>query len=299
MTGFAHESLGTFQSIPKELWTPIGMLAAGLLSAGIAFIGVLIQNISASCRHRRELEHDGTERKLEREGELKKLVYLDAVQELTALSTKIVATAATGQEANEKEKEKEELSNSLGKINRLYAIANIETVRAVERATRTLMHAAVKIARAKMAILIFENKVNEFEKVFNIAVEQCDIRAKKLASPDALSDEEKKTISAELERFQGTVKEVGEDLIKFKSKVAQRKVDLFSLSTKSSQEAVPHVWQAVIEIRRELGFPIDQENLLAVASESSDELLKASEEFLAEVKEKMDPVHLIKPTSAV
>jgi hypothetical protein len=55
MTGFAGQLIDTLQTFPKELWTPIGMLAAGLLSAGIAFIGVVLQNWAAARRHRREL----------------------------------------------------------------------------------------------------------------------------------------------------------------------------------------------------------------------------------------------------
>src|SRR5580765_4258847 len=56
------------------------------LSALIAIVVVTLQNRSASQRNVRELQHDAEQRRLEREAELRKLVYLEALQEFAQVS---------------------------------------------------------------------------------------------------------------------------------------------------------------------------------------------------------------------
>lgn len=270
----------------------MGMLAAGLLSAGIAFIGVVLQNISASRRHLRDLEHDANQRKLEREAELRKLIYLDAVENLTMLSAKVLGLVSIKQT----DQKDDDLARRLGLITRLYAIAEIETVRLVERATRAIVNAAFYIARLNMAIMAFERKVDELKRLFELAVEQRDNRSKQLAASGLGSEDQQKLI-AERDQFQERVVNLAEDLEKRLSQLLAHKVDLFSATASKSNDVNPHVWRAVIAIRRELGFPIDEGEFLALASESSGEIMRAAEKFFTEIKNDLEAKSKQKPIS--
>lgn len=78
--------LDSLSSIPKELWTPIGTLAAGIFTAIVAFTAVVLQNNAAGRRHIRELEHDASQRELERASEPRKIVYLGALESIAQSS---------------------------------------------------------------------------------------------------------------------------------------------------------------------------------------------------------------------
>src|SRR5258708_2161295 len=121
----------TLSLIPKELWTPIGTLGAGIFTAIVAFTAVMLQNRSAERRHQREIANDAKQRMLEREAELRKLVYIDAVEQLSALLVRLTILA----KMDITDDDMDSLSRGLASINRLYAIAEIDTVRAVQKAS--------------------------------------------------------------------------------------------------------------------------------------------------------------------
>ena len=50
--------LDTLNALPKELWTPLGVVAAGLLGALIAIAGVMLQNHGASRNWRTTANSD-------------------------------------------------------------------------------------------------------------------------------------------------------------------------------------------------------------------------------------------------
>jgi len=273
--------LDFLSSIPKELWTPIGTLAAGIFTAVVAFTAVMLQNSAAARRHRRELEHDANQRSLERASELRKIVYLDALDSLSRMTSLITDMWNVNiSETALNESLGAEVKTATG---RLYAIAGIETIRAlddVNRAALELVQAILPIRLSFGGVRQLQDRVKSF---FERAATQRDEVVAALSDKE-LSDEKRAALEAERARLQAVVEKSATKFLELQRGSVNSSLDVQMLGIEKARKFHRAVWRVTLAIREELGFPIDQK----VFGDVMEAFLESSLETLRSVAKTME-----------
>lgn len=105
--------------IPDVVWS-------GIVASIITVLGVLVTNAGLSKRHRQQLAHSASESKVKREMELRRDIYMPAIE------ATVIATSAIGSMTNpatSHDDVNEKYADAAAKIGKASAIAKPETVR--------------------------------------------------------------------------------------------------------------------------------------------------------------------------
>ncbi len=264
--------LDTLNALPKELWTPLGMLAAGLLSALIAFIGVMLQNHSASERHKRELTHDTEQRRLEREAELRKLVYLEALQEFAQSSRIIRALVHAATSMDQVVDQAQQVGSSGWK---LYGIAGMDTIRALTAANSEAMKAVARLAPVRMKYEVAKSTLERYGKIL----------LEKASATTPKENEEVQSKDGE-NKWKGLLLQY----VDRQKKMGASTIDMLLLGQNAVAKYEREVWRVIIEIRKEIGFAVDEEAFLGVMKASAEEQHQAVDSVAAEVRQFIDDI---------
>lgn len=248
--------LDLFRSIPKELWTPLGTLAAGIFTAAIAFTAVLIQNAAAGRRHRRELEHDARQRELEGASELRKIVYLEVLDSLA--QTSALFTDLWNLNVPESDIQTALSQKLKAASNRLYAVAGMETIRAMDEVSRAALETVRAVFPIRLSYAAVKNSDERVTRFFERAVKRRDELLDALAEDKELTTEKRTTLEAERERMQGIVDRSCARLIEVHGQRVSSLLDVQLLGQDKAKDLQRALWRVTLSLRRELGFPIDE-----------------------------------------
>ena len=279
MSGFASQALSSLQSIPKELWTPIGTLLAGVFTAVVAFVAVAMQNRSAERRHKQQLEHDSNERSIERLATLRRTVYLDSVEALMARAAAYMDL--WGFDLDWKAFKKK-IQKSDGPIARVYVLADLSTIKALQEASTTAMAVmphALSVQLAFMKVKETRDVMMEFQERL---VKKRSALTEKLQN-NLLDDGERKNLEKEKENLSQSLKDLTEDIVdglkrdmEFSAKALLRGHELL-------REHFSATANSIVEMRRELGQESDQAAMMKYWDESLIESRKQLEALSQEI----------------
>jgi hypothetical protein len=212
--------------------------------------------MAAGRRHREELKHDATQRELERASELRKIVYLDALDTLAQSS--VLMSDVWNMRISEGElleSTKEKLKTASG---RLLAVADLDTIRAldeVNRAALEMMQTNVSLRISHTGVKQSEGRMTDF---FERAVKQRNEIAAKIANSKDLDEEQIKALKEEHGRLQALVSKSADGLLNTNLKRLNAALDIQMLGVERMAKFDQAMRRLTLAIRKELGFKIDE-----------------------------------------
>jgi hypothetical protein len=278
--------LDSLSSIPKELWTPLGTLAAGIFTAFVAFTAVVLQNMAAGRRHRQELRHDAIQRELERASELRKIVYLDALDSLaqsSALMSDVWNMNISEEELSDSVKQKLKIVSG-----RLSAVANLDTIRALDEVNRAGLEMVKTVASLRISHASVKQSEGRLKDFFEKAVKQRNEAAAKIADSKDLAEEQRKALEEEHGRLQTLA---GEGAAKLLDAVLHRLNAVLEIQMLGVERKVKFdraMWRLTLAIRQELGFKIDEKAFSELMENSAQHTADTFRAITKEVRAGME-----------
>ncbi|UJH77385.1 hypothetical protein L0U95_22150 (plasmid) [Burkholderia cenocepacia] len=129
--------------IPNVVWS-------GIVASLITVLGVLVTNAGLSKRHRQQLAHSASESKVEREMELRRDIYMPAIE------ATVIATSAIGGLSNpvtSQDDVTEKYADAAAKLGKASAIASPETVRTLGTLTERMRVLYTKLLICRQPIM--------------------------------------------------------------------------------------------------------------------------------------------------
>lgn len=273
--------LAGLAKIPRELWTPLGVVAAGAFTAIVAFIGVMLQNRSAERRHRRELDHYAEQQRLEREAELRKITYLEAATDLARYRTVLRETANPRIPLESLALQLKELQGSSSK---LYLIAGPEIVRALSEANRVATEIAAELAPVRFHYEIYKASSEGVQKIIIDANSEIDSIDQQLQSKE-MPGESRKELELRRETLRSRIISIGEKRLDRLNSEFKLVTDMLLLGHKKGVRYDQAFWKVIVAIRKELGFPIvDESEFLKVLNEEAGSAGASMEAVMSEME---------------
>jgi len=254
------------------LWTPLGTLFAGIFTATVAFLVVRLQNRSAARRHRAELEHDKQQRNLERLAEMRKLVYLQALEDLGAFGS--VLTDLWNIDAPV-DALRQRLEKYRGSMSRLSGIASIDTIKALNNADTKAMEIMPSALSVRLAAASLKSSTDRIRMFFEDSASQHTDITKRLKEDSALNVQQRKKLEEERDRLLRAVEKAGKMTLDNLSSDAMFQLEFAVTGQKRIKEYNRAMSRVVVEIRKELGFEIDESAFLAFTDAAAEEQHKA------------------------
>jgi Rad3-related DNA helicase len=218
---------------------------------------------------------------LEREAELRKLVYLDTLQQLADIATiirKIVATATPLDEITTQAKE-------IGSSGwRLYGMAGLETIRALDAANREALKATMRLLPVRVHYEVLKVGVEASENSIKEAVAERE-RLKERISAPGVSEEERSKLEVKSEELRLRLIKDGQALIGRRKTLFDFSLQLLDLGQEVVGKYEQEVWRVTLAIRKELGFALDEESFLTLMKASSEEIQRSTQAITAELRE--------------
>lgn len=263
--------LNIYRQVPHELWVPLAAILAAVFTAAVAFTGVVLTNRSAQKRHLSDLEHDEKSRQLERKSELRKLVYFEALGDLGMIS----ATLSNIWDVDKPLSiEQGMLSKAYGSSFRLFAIAEMETIRALAAASQIAGEIAIKTIPIRIAHEKLKAVQQRVQSFFDRAVEHRDRVVAQLANDATIGTDKRKELEEERDRLNGLVEKSGKGLLDVMRSLANNKIEILLLGAELKTKFDRELQAVILAIRVELQFPLDAAQFSKVMGSSSDQTLQ-------------------------
>jgi hypothetical protein len=147
VTAFSGSVIQAASTLPNEVW----MLLSALVSGGIAVLAVALQN-----------KHDANQRALERASELRKTIYLDALDYLGGLGS--LMNDFWNLRISE-----EDIKAKIGELKsqseRLHAVAGLDMIRALDEMWRAVLDVVAMVTpvrRSHRTIVLLDSVLTEY-----------------------------------------------------------------------------------------------------------------------------------------
>jgi uncharacterized DUF497 family protein len=281
--------INIYRQVPHELWVPLTAILAAVFTATVAFTGVVLTNRSAQKRHLSDLEHDEKSRQLERKSELRKLVYLEALADLGTISATLSSLWDFDKPLSF---EQGMLSKAYGSSFRLFAIAEMETIRALAAASQIAGEIAIRTIPMRVAYEKRKALQQQVQSYFNRAVEHRDRVVAQLANDATIGPEKRKELEEERDRLNGLVEKSGKELLAVFRSFANNKIEILLLGAELKTKFDRELQAVILAIRAELQFPLDAAEFSTVMTSSSDQELQlmrtASDSLRAQLDDLFD-----------
>jgi hypothetical protein len=238
----------------------------------IAFLAVWLQNRSAARRHRAELEHDKQQRNLERLAEMRKLVYLQALEDLGAFGSVLTDLWNVDVPASDLRLRMEKYKSSMA---RLSGIASIETIKALNNADSKAVELMPWTFSVRLAADSCKSTSDRIRNVFEDSIRQRADITKRLKEDSALNVQQRKELEEERDRLLNVVEKTGKMTLDALSSDATFQLEFAVTGQKRIKEYNRAMSRVVVEIRKELGFEIDESAFLAFTDAAAEEQHKA------------------------
>ncbi len=132
-----------FSRIPDVVWS-------GIVASVITVTGVLITNFGLSTRHRQQLAHTEHESTVKREMELRRDIYMPAIEATVVAMT---AIGSLSNPATSHDDVSEKFGDAAAKIGKASAIAKPETVRTLGKLISSIRTLYIKVLVVRQPIL--------------------------------------------------------------------------------------------------------------------------------------------------
>lgn len=179
--------LSSIEKIPATFW-------GVLIGAGLSLGGVVISNRANSKRLERQLEHDRLIKKLDREYQARKEIFLDAAE---AISIALRSLANFANVNLPQQNLMKDFTSKAAVLSKVFVIGSPKTMRALSAVNLSLSAAVVDLTEKRMplvnehAVLLIEEKsykdaqvdfegIIELQKQFNIQGKNDDMEWKRL-----------------------------------------------------------------------------------------------------------------------
>jgi hypothetical protein len=257
-------------AVPKELWTALGYLAAALLGGGMTFLAVVLQNRNENKRHEASIAHEAKEKQIEREGALRKEIYLEAV----ATIAKQVEVLWMLMDPNMKEQELKAKQERFGQdIGRVNIVGSLQTIEAL-LATQRFFGETLFLAHLKRRTWI-----NTYNRLRRIPLSM----GKFLSDLADAAAGGKELLDAALARAEKESKELQEDAISLLETVTE----FMDFVSQRAEELQRLASIATAHLRKELGISIDEEAFSRVIEEHNRLARKALRQQMEAVLEEI------------
>lgn len=256
-----------------------GGFISGIIGAGIALYGTKLQNEANSKRQKElldeqsnqqkeRLEHEAKQRKLEREMIMRRDIYLDGIEAVGNMQQFLMAFSNINQTTEARESVLTDIAPALNKV---AVIANLDTIEALNKInvfyTRNLTALIEKRMEIDNNIQYKNNLENSIQTLFQRNQQLINF----LNPPNNLTVVQIGLINSE---HQNNYKEINnnQDIIKeLEHQTLDQVTDLLNRCFQNNTEFIKLGADAILCIRRELDFPIDETRYKNMIEETARE----------------------------
>ncbi len=266
-------------AIIASLVTVVGIIFA----AAAAFFSSYILHRGNERRFAKQLEHDRTKSRVDREMDLRKQVYLDATEAVDVGIGMIQRYANI--RVNQEDLSKE-YSAKVSAISKVHLIAQDETLKAVLKFTRELNASIIKLAFHRQPLVDTYTRINMLGEQINMFSKERNrmVELMKQLSFEGNKDQHRwKFIQDALEFEQKMIVDTTEQQKKLSEKLkidwANFVAECYAISVQIRELVIP----AVKAVREELELPFDYEHYKLTMEESIHSQDKLLKEYLDQI----------------
>lgn len=242
-------------------------LISGVVGAGIALFGTHLQNKSNAIRQKElleeqsrqqkeRLEHEAEQRKLEREMILRRDIYLSGIEAVGKMQQFILSFSNVNQPTEARENIINGVAESLNKVS---IIANLETIKALDVLDSYYKNSLPLLMEKRMEL---DNDI-QYKINTEIYVQNSIQRNQQLINlynnpNNVLTNEQRIAINEEFQKNHNEIEESQKLIEELKHKTIDRIIELLNLCFQRANEFQKLCIDAILCVRRELSFPIDE-----------------------------------------
>jgi uncharacterized protein YneF (UPF0154 family) len=248
-----------FKEVLRLIPTGVWLAIVGLLSA---ILGAVIGQWGVS----RQLRHDSDQRRLDREMSIRREVYLAAVEGVAQLQEYLGSFAKTDMAVDEHEA----LSRgAFGKINKVYLVAQLETISTVLGIYDAFSSAAVGLGEKKLEIMLLAERAKRSAADSERATQHTQqVGVAVGAAGQSGRGDLLEPLIAELKTAETESQALLSLVSAANDRLNEAKIRLIAEVSNEAQEFGKASELALLSVRRELGFQIDEEAFRRMMSES-------------------------------
>lgn len=242
-------------------WTILSPILTALVASGVTLLGIRLQNNATSKRQTREIEAKAVEQRTEREMLLRREIYLDCIAALANQGHYITSFTDLNMPEDQRERLREGTTVAL---NKLHLIGKLELIKVVDRHQYALSSWRKKL-RDNSAKLEAANRARQTakhgltsidEQIANASnamggliglAEQSGQMQAFLTLHEKLVDN-RNNLMSQLDKIQNAYRKIATEMF---SDVTQAAIELDELAS-----------LAILDLRMDLGFPVDSEQFM-------------------------------------
>ncbi len=273
-----------YRQIPRDALAPLGALIAALLASlitgSIAIVGVLASNRGAERRQRVELRAAEERARLERDQDLRKTIYLDALNDVGSSMTR---SMLAWNMVSEFDPPLSEVSKSAGSGYRVCLVAGAKTVRALVEVGHAVNQSIFEAAPFRAQYTAIRRRLKQLESAkAQLQGERARLRDEVARStPDAERLAAVELRQGEIDRIEATIVQ---HVTTANEQLARGGMDLLKRGAKSRSAIDSKAMALLVAFREELSLPALGEDTFKMLAESAAKEVAAADKFLDDTK---------------
>lgn len=262
---------GALNSIPPVVWS-------GVIGAIIALFGTWLQNRAHLKRQKEQLSHDAEQRRVDREMDMRREVYLKAteavarLQEYLAYFLRSDITFEQNQDA---------IKGVWAEIGKVYLIGSMETLEATTNLYKIYCTSVLRITEKRVAVNQIASEISEHQLTLQEIIKWREqiIIAIQAAAESKDGDLVHKLIS-KFEATEAEVKSLHAQIELLSQSIIPAQIELTVEVSKSTQEFEQITADTLVAVRREINFGIDETKYKALVAGAGDAVRNQLEQWI-------------------
>jgi|GEM_PF-4777231 len=255
------------------------IIFSGAIGACIALFGTYLQNRANRKRQQELLENDRELKRLDRELNLKREIFLQAANTVSAMNTYLRSFFDLNMNVQQ---QTELLLKDSGSLQKVALVANNETLEAIDNLYYCFAMSNAKLNVERLKFISIQSDIEILESELESAHQMQDfiITTYKNTPNIPQNQEVIVRLSRDFDNLTAEIEKLNDEIKKRKIKLLEYQRDLFPMIASIMDEFTSATAEATLLIRKELNLPIDEELYRRKVKEFNQKVISQGQEFM-------------------